>query len=191
MTQTMTDERETVIQAIRELPHAMTAYTHLVQLYEKQIYSLCLRYLSKPDLAQEASQEVFVKLFHALPKFEFRSSFKTWLYSIAINHCKTQLAVIKRDQARYQRYEELDPEHFQSSAGDTASCVAQEDDKVCVHEVIKQLKPQDRDLILLRFNSEFSLQEIADVVERKLSGTKMAFYRALDKFKRLYEEICL
>lgn len=186
----MTQERELVIQSIRELPHVMTAYTELIKIYEKQVYSLCLRYLSKPELAQEASQDIFVKLFHALPKFEFRSQFKTWLYSIAINHCKTELLKIKRERERYQRYEEEDTLEMPSQE-DTASCVAKEDDKVCVHEVIQTLKAQDRDLILLRFNSELSLQDIASVMDKKLSSTKMGFYRALEKFKRLYEEICL
>lgn len=182
-------ERELVRLSMRQLPYVTDAYTELVTRYEECVFALCYRYLSTKDLAEDASQDVFIKVFHALPKFEYRSEFKTWLFSIAINHCNSLLAKLQREKIRHSMIEDFD-QLAADEREDTASCVAKEDDKACVHEVIEALEGADRDLILLRFNSDLALQEIADVMDRKLSATKMKFYRALDKFKELYQKIC-
>ncbi len=184
------EERELVQLCMRQLPYTTAAYTELVTRYEKCVFGLCYRYLSAKDLAEDASQEVFIKVFHALPKFEYRSAFKTWLYSIAINHCNSLLVKQQREKSRHSLVEDFDSLAADES-NETANCVAKEDDKICVHEVIDSLEGVDRDLILLRFSNDLALQDIADILGKKLSATKMKFYRALDKFKDLYQEICL
>jgi len=59
-----------------------------------------------------------------------------------------------------------------------------------VQSVIGKLKEDERDVILLRFTSELSIEEIAKVLGKKLSATKMSFYRTLEKFKQLHEKLC-
>jgi len=53
------------------------------------------------------------------------------------------------------------------------------------------MKAEERDMILLRFTSELPIDDIAEIIGKKLSATKMGFYRALEKFKGLYEKFCL
>ncbi len=184
------DDNNLIKLCVDELPYITTAYAEVVKRYEECVFKLCYRYLSTKDLAEDASQEVFLKIFHALPKFQFRSAFKTWLYSITINHCNSLLVKRKREQARHRLIDDLDTLAADDSRA-TANCVAKEDDNVCVHQVINSLDKDDRDLILLKFDSELTLNEIADVLGKKLSATKMKFYRSLEKFKRLYQQICL
>jgi RNA polymerase sigma-70 factor (ECF subfamily) len=183
------NEKDLILLCVKELPYVTKAYAELVKRYEKTVFGLCYRYLSSKDLAEDAAQEIFLKLFHALPKFEFRSAFKTWLYSITINHCNSLLVKKTRESNRQNLVEDFDTLVADENL-DTENCVAKEDDKVCVHQVINALDKGDRDLIILRFNNELSLHEIANMLDKKLSATKMKFYRSLDKFKQLYQQLC-
>ncbi|NQZ31045.1 MAG: sigma-70 family RNA polymerase sigma factor [Oceanospirillaceae bacterium] len=176
--------------SIEQLPYITSAYTELVKRYESYVFSLCYRYLSVRELAEDAAQDVFLKIFHALPKFEFRAEFKTWLYRITINHCNSLLHKLRRDKERFSQLENFD-DVADDQNNETAQCVAKEDDNVCVHEVINALQKSDRDLILLRFNNDLALKDISEIIDKKLSATKMNFYRALDKFKQLYQKLCL
>jgi RNA polymerase sigma-70 factor (ECF subfamily) len=183
------NERDLVNLCIAQLPYITQAYTELVKRYENYVYSLCFRYLCTKEQAEDASQDVFLKVFHALPKFQYKSAFKTWLYSIVINHCNTLLAKRKKERERYNATADLDQFSVEQHQ-ETAHCVEAQSDKLCVHQVIENLESEERNMILLRFNSELGLSEIADVMDKKLSATKMKFYRSLEKFKRLYQQLC-
>lgn len=65
------------------------AFDKLVSLYEKSVYRLCHRFFNNEEDALDATQEVFIKIYKNLERFEGRSSFSTWLYRIAANSCIT------------------------------------------------------------------------------------------------------
>ncbi|MFZ5949064.1 MAG: sigma-70 family RNA polymerase sigma factor [Candidatus Rifleibacteriota bacterium] len=65
------------------------AFAELVAEFEKGVYRLCYRFFNDENDAMDATQEVFIKIYRALPGFEGRSSLKTWIYRIASNTCIT------------------------------------------------------------------------------------------------------
>ena len=65
------------------------AFDELVSLYEKTIYRICHRFFYNEEDAIDATQEVFIKIYRNIEKFEGRSSFNTWIYRIAANTCST------------------------------------------------------------------------------------------------------
>lgn len=65
------------------------SFERLVSLYEKTVYHICHRFFNNEEDALDATQDVFLKLFRFIDKFEGKSSFKTWLYRIASNTCLT------------------------------------------------------------------------------------------------------
>ncbi len=74
------------------------AFELLVDRYQHRVLANC-RYLSgSRDEAEDMSQEVFVKAFFALSRFEGRSSFHTWLWRIKINHCLNHLRRVRRER---------------------------------------------------------------------------------------------
>ena len=174
-----------------QLPYIPSGFEELVKRYQKKVFYLCKRYLSVESEAEDATQEVFIKVFHALPAFDNRSAFTTWLFSIAINHCKTLLAKRNLENQRYEYGNELAEENYLDEDEDIAQDAETEDDKECIQEAISKMKEDERDMILLRFSSELPLDDIAKVLGKKLSATKMSFYRALEKFRVLYEKYCL
>ena len=185
------DEDALIKLCVEQLPYVPTGFEELVKRYQKKVFYLCKRYLSAETEAEDAAQEVFIKVFHALSSFDNRSAFTTWLFSIAINHCKTLLAKRNLDSQRYEYGNEQAEENYLDESQDIAQDVDTEDDKECIQEVIRKMKEDERDLILLRFTSELALDDIAKVLGKKLSATKMGFYRALEKFRNLYEKFCM
>ena len=71
-------------------PHAGLGPSEFAELYtehSRAIYYLCLRLLSDPEKAEDATHDVFLKAFRKMDQFRGESSWRTWLYRIAINHC--------------------------------------------------------------------------------------------------------
>ncbi len=74
------------------------AFEELVSRYQSQVYRVCYRFFNDPDEAMDATQEVFLKAFRSIGRFEGRSSFKTWIYRIATNTCLSITEERKRRQ---------------------------------------------------------------------------------------------
>jgi RNA polymerase sigma-70 factor (ECF subfamily) len=71
-----------------------SAFEQLVRRHQEKVRANC-RYLTRdPGYAEDLAQEVFVKVFFGMRRFEGRSSFRTWLHRIKINHCLNYLRVI-------------------------------------------------------------------------------------------------
>ena len=69
------------------------AYTWVVNAYKDMVYTICLRMLTNEVDAEEAAQEVFVKVYRSIQGFQEKAKFSTWLYRIAYNHC---ISVIRK-----------------------------------------------------------------------------------------------
>lgn len=66
----------------------MTAFEWLVKQNEKRLYGFCTRWLHSNEDAREVCQDAFLRAWQALPEFEARARFSTWLYQIALNLCR-------------------------------------------------------------------------------------------------------
>ena len=184
-------EDELIVLCQAQLPYVAMAFEELVKRYQQKVFYLCKRYLSTESEAEDATQEVFMKIFHALPRFDQRSTFTTWLFSVAINHCKTLLSKRQLHNERYEYGNDLAQDDFFDDSDSQEQVLTDIDEKKCIQEAMDKMKTEERDMISLRFSSELGLEEIAQVLGKKLSATKMGFYRALEKFKILYETYCL
>ena len=85
----MTNEEKTNLLLERIKEGDKKAFDELVSLYEKSVYRMCHRFFYNEEDAIDATQDVFLKVFRNIDKFEGRSSFNTWLYRIATNTCVT------------------------------------------------------------------------------------------------------
>ena len=66
------------------------AFARLVALHEGMVFNLAARLLGDQEEAKDASQDVFLQVFRTLPRFEGRSSLRTWIFRIVINHCRNR-----------------------------------------------------------------------------------------------------
>ena len=99
------DDTELVQRAQRELPYGMRAYEELVRRHEGTLYAVCLRLVGNRQDAEDVSQDVMLKVYAKIGRFEGRSSFKTWLLRIATNACTDRLKKRPSQTGMRSRYE--------------------------------------------------------------------------------------
>jgi len=159
------------------------AFDHLVRLWERPVYGLARRMLQNRDDAAEATQEIFLAAFAAMPRFRAGARFSSWLFRIASNHC------ISRLRRRFRR-----PQQTLAPLGDDSepplpaafqvapsheSELAAEEDRCRVLAALGQLHPDQRLAVELRYYQELTFEEIATVTGCPASTVKHRFYTAL------------
>ena len=147
------------------------------------------RYLtgSQSD-AEDLAQEVFVKAFSRLAGFEQRSSFKTWLWRIKVNHCLNFLQ--RRRRERFVAVHEPEVEQRSELQVDPAALRNLETafDREVIARSLDAMPETLRVPLLLRDLDGFSYQEIADGLGLSLSAVKMRIKRGREDFRKRYGE---
>ncbi len=165
-----------------ELPSDLTAYRELLRRYEGLVLNTCAKVIGSRNDAEEVAQDALIQVFHKIHQFEGRSQFKTWLYKIVHNYCRNRVSKIIRKREGSEAYEE----HTIKNTPDRDSLDHEGELSAVVQEAIAKLKDSDREVIVMKFMSGLTIQEIADVLGIGLSAAKMRLYRALDAFKESY-----
>ena len=157
------------------------AYGILVRRYQRRLTAFLSQLVGDIELARELSQEAFVRAWSALERFDPKYRFSTWLFRIAHN--------LGIDQLRRRRLQTM-PLYRTDSDGDEVEVVVADIAKdplghlensvlsTELREVIDGLRPEYRELVLLRHFAGLSYQEIADFMEMPLGTVKNKLFRA-------------
>jgi RNA polymerase sigma-70 factor (ECF subfamily) len=157
------------------------AFDEIMIRYERQIYRVCYRFVENRDDALDLAQDVFVKAFEHLPTFRRESTFKTWLYRIAINHC---LNHVKKHSQQFVEVTEF-----------TASVhpgiqhhLEHEEQRAHFRRLVKRLPPKQKAILELRINEQLSYEEIAQISGRSVSTIKASVFFALEKLRKFVKD---
>lgn len=173
--QELSDE-ELVEHAKNELFHVTRAYEELMRRYQRTLYSVCARYLGNERDADDVSQEIMLKVLYGLKKFEGKSKFKTWLYSITYNECTTQY---RKDRRKRRLFDALSLNPLDEEV-ESEPLVSKNND---LDRWLVGVNPIDREIIILRFVAELEFQDIASIMHLGLSATKMRYKRSIDRLR--------
>ncbi len=181
MTSDRVDPDEELVRACqRELPHRTRAFEALVRRYEPQVYRTCLRIVGNPADAEDAAQEVFIRVLRGLGAFEGKSSFRTWLFSIARNEC-VDLLRKRRPEFEYSlESPEADAVNDDAAVAEPVLTAALSAD--LLDKTLSALKPAEREVLALRFGAELDFEALASTLGVSLSAAKMRLYRAVEHF---------
>jgi len=83
-------DEEVVRLCTEQLPYVTAAFEEILRRYEPVVLRTCHRYLGDSQEAEEACQDIFLRIFNKVAQFEERSSFRTWLYRIVFNVCSSR-----------------------------------------------------------------------------------------------------
>ncbi len=169
------------------------AFAALVERYQDRVLNLVYQRLADRDLALDVAQEVFLKAYRGLPRFEGNAQFFTWLFRITLNETTT----FRRRQERHQRAGSLDaPGPDGEMRGDPADSsfepaaeAARHDDAAAVHQAIGALDDDLAQVILLRDIDGRSYQEIAEVLQLPLGSVKSKIFRARQALKERLAQV--
>jgi RNA polymerase sigma-70 factor (ECF subfamily) len=153
------------------------AFAELLYTFQDAVYNLCYRLLGERTEAEDATQEAFLKAYYHLGRYDHERSFKTWILSIASNHC------IDRLRKRRMSYVSIDegvpatlslasdePEPEQALLGNERS--------QHIQSLLHTLQPDYRAAVVLRYWYDYSYAEIAEILGDTESAIKSRLYRA-------------
>lgn len=155
------------------------AFDGLVANHEREIRKFVLKRVQK-EHADDLLQEIWLAAWTSMGEFDSRSRFRTWLYGIAINKCKSHY----RSQQRRVAHLSLDdvvPEREKPSAPTS-------DLEAKLPTLLEMLSENHRQLLDLYYYGELTLPEISRLLDRNLNTVKYQFYRAHAELSTLIEE---
>lgn len=151
------------------------AYANLIRSYHVKVLSLCRSYLGDLASAEDAAQETFIKAYVSLKKYRGDASFGTWLYRIAVNHCKDMLRSAYR-----RRSESLDAlvDDQKHEPIDRSIDLQTAETRDFANRLLNGLTNDHRVILSLREISGLSYTEIARTLEISLDAVKSRLKRA-------------
>jgi RNA polymerase sigma-70 factor, ECF subfamily len=181
------EDKDLLRKAVEAPEGDLRAFEKIVVKYRSRIVANC-RYITRDSVhAEDLSQDIFLKLYFSLRRFEGRSSFRTWLYRMKLNHCLNFLK--KESRNKYIQVDDPDiANHGHLIAQPAAEdFTANEDERLQVGAILDSLSDTLRVPLVMCDVDELSYQEVADAMGLNLSAVKMRIKRAREEFARLYQ----
>jgi len=156
----------------------------LYERYSGKIFAKCLSLLKNEGEAQDATQDVLMKILLNLSKFGGKSRFSTWIYSITYNFCIDFIRRKKKDPSIYvdDLLQNLDVEEEVEDTFLTEVNVQR------LKIILSEIPTNDKTILLMKYQDEMSIKEISDILNKSESAIKMQIKRAKQKFKKIYQE---
>jgi RNA polymerase sigma-70 factor, ECF subfamily len=188
---TRRDRSEEERELVRLCQHgAESAFEELVRRHQQRILGLVGGILRRSEDVEDVVQQVFMKAYVSIKRFDQRAAFSTWLYKIAVNECWDYL---RKKKVRPLIYEsDMSEEQSSRLDGIIASDRAPEgpDDRTAVKELVgmllDKLPEQDRQLLVLKEVEGFSVQELAEILNLNVNTVKVRLFRARGRIMDAY-----
>ncbi len=159
------------------------AYAALVREYQTRVRGLCLSILLNAAEADDAAQDVFVKALSSLASYRKDSSFSSWLYRIASNHCMDQLRKRKRQKTdsldRVTDNDDGEAGAFQPRMAEPSESLIEKTERLAgVMQVLSSLPADYREVLVLREVEGLSYEAIRVILKCSLDAVKTRLHRA-------------
>lgn len=173
----------------------MSAYDALVTRHRGRIYAMIRNMIHQDADAWDLSQEVFIKAWHALPKFEAKARFSTWLYRIAHNAVYDWVRKRKIESAGelndeiFER-ERIDSASFTTPAGGESpdNLMANGELRMKIQTALAKLSAEHREVVLLKDVQGLSYKEIAEAMSSTLGTVMSRLFYARQKLQALLKD---
>jgi len=152
------------------------AFENLVETYQRPVFSLCYRMLGNSNDAEDAAQESFIRAYRYLKRYDPDRSFATWLLSITSHYCidcmrRRRLLTVSTDALPA----DIIPDH---GTPDPEKELHNQEKRALIQDLMKDLKPIDRSVVVLRYWHDCSEVEIAETLGITISAVKSRLYRS-------------
>ena len=160
------------------------AWEAIVRLHWRKIFNIAYKFVGKHDLAEDLTQDVFLKLYKSLDTFDRRANFQTWLISVSRNLCIDHYRSVRKERETMNR--DINPADLSPIApGRNAEAMLEQRDRVELLRIaLNKLAPTLRTAVLLRDIQELTYQEIADQLKLPEGTVKSRINRGRTELAR-------
>ena len=150
------------------------AFKQLYQLHHQRVYALCLRLTGQVSLAEEATQDCFVRLWQKLPQFRGESQFSTWLHTLTVNQA---LSSVKKQRSFWARFVSNDIDINQIT-----------DEYEDLDKILLKLPERARIVFVLHALEGYKHEEVASLMGISAGTSKAQYHRAQKLLQQLMSQ---
>lgn len=160
------------------------AWDTLVRAYWRRVFNIAYKFVARFDEAEDLTQEIFVKLFRALPTYDRRASFETWLTRVSRNLCIDHYRRRRREEERFT--DEIDPDalELEELVSRPDATLEQREEVAIVRQALAKLPPTYREAVTLRDIHELSYEQIAERLQLAEGTVKSRINRGRKELAR-------
>lgn len=177
------DDTETVARFLRG---DAAAFDILFRKYQDYVYNIVYGIVGSAEESRDITQEVFVQVYRALPRFRHGARFATWLYRIAVNRAVDAA----RAPRRWRFWPILEEPALRQRPADAAQqpeqVAARRADTEEIQAILMRCSLAHRQALALRYYKELSLEEIAEVLDCSVAAAKVRLHRARHAFREAW-----
>lgn len=158
----------------------------LYDRYSHLVFNKCYGFTKTRSEAQDLAQDVFIKLFQKLHTYKEKSKFSTWLYAFIYNSC---IDYVNKNVLQKVHSNDLEPrnfEHLQIETDDYSLFQMKED---TLKIALETITPEDKMILLMKYQDDFSIKDIMTVLEISESAVKMRLKRAKARIVETYNNL--
>jgi RNA polymerase sigma-70 factor (ECF subfamily) len=172
-----------------------SAYEELVRIHHPRLLAVVSGILRRSEDTEDVAQQVLVKAYLSIKRFDLRSAFGTWLYKIAVNECldyfrkkKVRRTVYEADLSEEQlRQMEVMPAHTGGATRVREDAASRAQQRQLLDRLLEELDEADRTMLVMKEVSGFTVEEIGDAFGLNVNTVKVRMFRARAKLVEAYE----
>src|SRR3984893_14964535 len=158
------------------------AFEELVRRHQHRVFAVAGGILRRREDVEDIAQQVFVKAYFSIKRFDQRAAFSTWLYKITVNECwdllrkkKVRPLVYESDLSEEQAQQFSASERLESGAPDISDKL---EARQQVELLLQGLDERDRMMLILKEVEGFAIEEIAEILDLNANTVKVRLFRA-------------
>jgi RNA polymerase sigma-70 factor (ECF subfamily) len=158
------------------------AFEELVRRHQHRVFAVAGGILRRREDVEDVAQQVFVKAYFSLKRFDQRAAFSTWLYKITVNECwdllrkkKVRPLLYESDLSEEQAGQFSAAERLESGAQDVSDKLEAQQQ---VENLLQGLDERDRMMLILKEVEGFAIDEIAEILNLNANTVKVRLFRA-------------
>lgn len=155
----------------------------LYDRYSKKVYRKCMGFAKDHDIAQDMVQDVFMKVFDQLPKFQGKSRFSTWLYTITYNFC---VEYYRKNSKHSFTDINNQPDEIDETEEERALLTTRSNK---LNKALHKISADDREILVMKYRDQVPIREIMDALDISESAVKMRLARARQRAKEVIDQI--
>ena len=171
------------------------AFEELIYRFDKSVLAIALRYVGDRDEAKDIYQEVFIRVYRGIKKFEMKSEFSTWLYRITTNVCLTHKSKSKKhlqvsiDEQFETEDDELSMYELADEEYDPGNLMLDKDLGEFISKAVDSLSSKQKMTFVLKHYEGYKLREIAKIMNCKEGTVKKYLFDAIRNLRKKLEPI--